>query len=232
VESLKKGGAEWRILPSASTTSIKNVYLTENQERRRVSLLSQADPFRPEDIPENPAGIYHLAGLFRGEIPDSMIAALAEKAPVAVDAQGLLRYREGKNLSFRDWERKKEYLPLISCFKVDAAEAEILTGETDREKAARQLHLWGAKEVMLTHNTEVLVCSGDKIYRAPYTNRSFTGRTGRGDTTFAAYLAWRKNHSIQDSVTFAAALCSIKMETPGPFDGTVDDVMERIRREY
>lgn len=232
VEVLKAEGADWQVLPSRATTSIRNVYHTENQERRDVTLLSRAEPFNPEEIPENPVGTYHLAGLFRGEIPDTMIATLAARAPVAVDAQGLLRCSEGGELFFRDWEQKRKYLPLVTCFKVDAAEAEILTGETDREKAARQLNAWGALEVMLTHNTEVMVCRDGEIFRAPYTNRAFLGRTGRGDTTFAAYLAWREDHTTQEAVTFAAALCSIKMETPGPFNGTVENVMERIAREY
>lgn len=229
---LEAAGADWLVLPSPVTTSIRNVYHTENQELRDVTLLSQAEPFDPEEIPENPVGIYHLAGLFRGEIPDTMIHVLAARAPVAVDAQGLLRCSEGGKLFFRDWEQKREYLPLITCFKVDAAEAEILTGESDREKAALQLHAWGAREVMLTHNTEVMVCREGEIFRAPFTNKTFLGRTGRGDTTFAAYLVRRKDHTVQEAVTFAAALCSIKMETPGPFDGTVEDVMERIRRDY
>ena len=232
IEALRSGGADWKILPSAETTSIRNVYHTENQERRDVTLLSRADAFTPEEVPENPAGIYHLAGLFRGEIPDGMIPFLAERAPVAVDAQGLLRCSEGGELFFRDWEEKAKYLRMISYFKVDAAEGEILTGEVDRVRAARRLAEWGAREVMLTHNSEVILCRGGEIHRAPYTNRAFLGRTGRGDTTFAAYLVWRKAHTVQEAVTFAAALCSIKMETPGPFDGTVEDVLARIKRDH
>ncbi|HDQ14275.1 MAG TPA: carbohydrate kinase, partial [Sediminispirochaeta sp.] len=124
------------------------------------------------------------------------------------------------------------YLPLIRYFKVDAAEAEILTGLEDRKAAARRLNEYGAEEVMLTHHSEVIVCHQGDIYRAPYHNRSFKGRTGRGDTTFAAYLSRRRSHSIQSSLTFAAALCSIKMETPGPFRGSLEEVDERMRREY
>ena len=229
---LEANGADWLILDSPETTSIRNVYHTEEQERRDVTLLSRADPFTPEEIPENPVRIFHMAGLFRGELPESLIEVLSTRGLVAVDAQGLLRCSEGDSLFFKDWEEKLKYLPLISYFKVDAAEAEILTGERDREAAALQLVQWGARELMLTHNSEVLICHDGKISRAPYTNRSFIGRTGRGDTTFAAYLAWRQHHSVQESVTFAAALCSIKMESPGPFEGTIEDVRERIRKDY
>jgi sugar/nucleoside kinase (ribokinase family) len=59
--------------------------------------------------------------------------------------------------------------------------------------------------------------------------RSSSGRTGRGDTTFGAYLAWRSGHSVQEALDFAAALVSIKMESIGPFKGTLEDVIMRMK---
>jgi len=61
-----------------------------------------------------------------------------------------------------------------------------------------------------------------------FTNRNQSGRTGRGDTTISAYLARRKTHPPTEALRFAAALASIKMETPGPFAGTLADVKERM----
>ncbi|MFL7792422.1 MAG: carbohydrate kinase, partial [Anaerolineae bacterium] len=58
------------------------------------------------------------------------------------------------------------------------------------------------------------------------------GRTGRGDTTFAAYLSWRQKHDVEKSLRFAAALVSLKMESPGPFQGTLDEVMKRIEEKH
>ncbi len=230
LEPLKETGVVWTASVSAETTSIKNVYFTEDKERRDVTLLSQADPFSLSDLTDDNPRIYHLAGLFGGEIPDTMILPLSQRAEVALDAQGVLRCIDSDGeLVFKDWLRKKELLPSITYFKTDAAEAEILTGEKDREKAALILQSWGAREIMLTHNTEVLICSDGKIFRAPFTNSNFSGRTGRGDSTFAAYLARRGSFGIEDSLRYAAALCSIKMETPGPFSGTVNDVLNRIK---
>jgi sugar/nucleoside kinase (ribokinase family) len=73
----------------------------------------------------------------------------------------------------------------------------------------------------------VLVRHGGKSYFEPFTNRSVVGRTGRGDTVFGAYLARRLDHGVADSLRFAAALASIKVETPGPFAGTVEQVLAR-----
>ncbi len=232
-EELQKGKANWVIQDSKEVTSIRNHYLTEDKERREVTLLTRADDFTLADIENEISPIYYLAGLFVGEIPETLIKPLSEKGKVAIDAQGILRKSEedGSMIS-RDWKNKRELIPHITYLKVDAAEAEVLTGFTDREKAIRKLGEWGAKEVMLTHNQEVMVLDEDgKIYYAPYTNKNNSGRTGRGDTTFSSYLAWRKNHSVEESTKFAATLCSIKMETPGAFKGTVEDVLKRMAEE-
>ncbi|WP_345906939.1 PfkB family carbohydrate kinase [Sphaerochaeta sp. UBA5849] len=231
LKNLQHPLVDWDVLPSKQSTSIKNTYFTADKERREVILLSQADPFVLEEV-QAEASIYHLAGLFGGEIPDSLVLPLSKRGKVALDAQGVLRcLDEQKNLVFRDWGRKQELLPYITYFKTDAAEAKILTGLDDREKAARLLCSWGAQEVMLTHNTEVMVCHQGNIHTAPFTNSNNSGRTGRGDTAFAAYLAWRQDHDAAESTRFAAALCSLKMEKPGVFRGTLDEVHKRMERD-
>lgn len=231
LKNLQHPLVDWDVLPSKQSTSIKNIYFTADKERREVILLSQADPFVLEEV-QAEASIYHLAGLFGGEIPDSLVLPLAKRGKVALDAQGVLRcLDEQKNLVFRDWGRKQELLPYITYFKTDAAEAKILTGLDDRERAARLLYSWGAQEVMLTHNTEVMVCHQGNIHTAPFTNSNNSGRTGRGDTAFAAYLAWRQDHDAAESTRFAAALCSLKMEKPGVFRGTLDEVHKRMERD-
>ena len=116
--------------------------------------------------------------------------------------------------------------------KTDAAEAEILTGLTDRAQAAEQLYAWGAKEVLFTHNTEVLVFDGREIYTCPIKARNLSGRTGRGDTTFASYINERLTHSPAEALLTASATVSLKMETPGVFKGTRNDVEDYIREFY
>lgn len=228
LDGMRKLGIDVIRLDTPETTSIRNIYHTADCERRDVILLAQATPFDSTILEKITGNIIHMAGLFRGEIPEELIPLCAEQGDVAVDAQGLLRCNDNGTLTFKDWENKLTYLPHIKYLKTDAAEAEILTGFSDRIKAARKLVSWGAKEVMVTHNSEVLICVEDEIFTAPFTPENLSGRSGRGDTTFAAYLAWRIDHTPQESVSFAAALCSLKMEAPGPFSGTLEDVFERM----
>lgn len=218
---------------SEKSTLMENVYFTADRERRRSRCLAVIDPYTPEDIPDEQTKVYHLAGLCAGDISPELLVELSKRGDVAMDIQCMLRHVEpDQTLKLHDWPEKTEYLKYVRYLKTDAAEAEILTGLTDREEAARLMYAWGAKEIVITHNTEVIAYDGKQIYRAPLKPRSLTGRTGRGDTTFAAYITERQNCSIQDALTFSAAMVSLKMETPGPFKGTRQDVLDYIKEFY
>ena len=123
-------------------------------------------------------------------------------------------------------------MPYITYLKTDAAEAEILTGCTDRKEAAKHMYSWGAREIMITHNTEVLIYDGRDFATCPIKSRNLSGRTGRGDTTFASYINERLNHTIPEALLTATATVSLKMETPGPFRGTREDVENYIKELY
>lgn len=135
-------------------------------------------------------------------------------------------------MAFHDWAEKKQYLPVIDYLKTDAAEAEILTGLTDRAEAAKLLHSWGAKEVLITHNTEVLAYDGVTTYTCPIKARNLSGRTGRGDTTFAGYINERLTADIPTVLRSATALVPLKMETPVPFTGTWADAEACLKEFY
>lgn len=116
--------------------------------------------------------------------------------------------------------------------KTDAAEAEILTGLSDRAAAARLFFEWGAKEVVITHNTEVLAYDGKTMATCPIKARNLSGRSGRGDTTFAAYITERLRSGLEESLLVATATVSAKMEAPGPYKGTRADIMKYIATFY
>ena len=219
-------------LHSKASFVTKNVYHTADRERRTSTVDSIIEPYRPEEVPQIDAAIWHLAGLVGGDIPNEMIPYAAKHAMVAIDVQTMLRWVENGGMVYRNWAEKKEMLPYVRFLKTDAAEAEILTGLTDRAEAAKVLYSWGAKEILITHNTEVLVYDGHEIYTCPIRARNLSGRTGRGDTTFAGYINERLTNDIPTALRFATALVSLKMETPGPFQGTREDVEAYLRDFY
>ncbi len=85
---------------------------------------------------------------------------------------------------------------------------------------------------MITHNTEILIFDGKNFYTCPIKSRNLSGRTGRGDTAFFGYINSRIRHEIPESLLFASALVSLKMETLGPLAGTRQDVMNYIESFY
>lgn len=219
--------------PSTTTCSIRNQYFTADKEKRTCTSMGVCDPFQFEELPDIDTKIYHFAGLVYGDFDGELFEKAAKHGKVAVDVQCLLRHVEAdKTMAFHDWDEKLKYLPCIDYLKTDAAEAEILTGLSDRAEAAKLLYSWGAQEIMITHNTEVLIYDGKEIYTCPIKARNLTGRTGRGDTTFAGYITERLRTGISEALQYCTALVSLKMETPGPFMGTREDVLEYIREFY
>lgn len=233
-ERFSGSGVDVKVLASESTCSIQNRYLTPDKERRVCTSLSVCDKFTAEDLRTLEgisAEVYHFAGLVYGDFDAGIFEGISGK--IAVDVQGFLRHVEAdRTMAFHDWQAKREYLPMIHYLKTDAAEAEILTGESDRYKAAEILSGWGAGEIMITHNTEVLVFDGRKFYVCPIKARNLSGRTGRGDITFSGYINSRIRQEIPEALLFASALVSLKMETPGPFMGTAQDVKDYAEKFY
>lgn len=226
-------GADLYWKKSKATCSIKNQYFTADKEKRACTSMGVCDGFKFDELPEIETAIYHFAGLVYGDFDGELFKETSKHGKVAVDVQCLLRHvEEDKTMAFHDWADKKEYLPYIDYLKTDAAEAEILTGLTDRAEAAKLLYSWGAKEVLITHNTEVLAYDGKEIYTCPIKARNLSGRTGRGDTTFAGYITERQKADIKDALLYCTALVSLKMETPGPFQGTRQDVLDYIKEFY
>ena len=226
-------GADLYWKPSKATCSIRNQYFTADKEKRACTSMGVCDPFRFDELPDIETKIYHFAGLVYGDFDGELFKEASKHGKVAVDVQCLLRHVEpDKTMAFHDWAEKKQYLPYIDYLKTDAAEAEILTGLTDRAEAAKLLYSWGAKEVLITHNTEVLAYDGKQIYTCPIKARNLSGRTGRGDTTFAGYITERQRAGIEEALLYCTALVSLKMETPGPFQGTRQDVLDYIKEFY
>ena len=223
-------------LDCPSSSNMYNQYFTPDKERRKCVCTSVGTPFEAEDIPDDiSADIFHFAGLVYGDFTNDLIKSMSKRGKVAVDVQTCLRHVDTENggtMYFEDWKDKMEMLPYIDFLKTDAAEAEIMTGLEDRYEAAKLLHSWGAKEVVITHNTEVIAFDGENFASCPIKARNLSGRTGRGDTTFAAYINERLTNSMERSLLYATATVSLKMETPGAFKGTREDVDKYIEEFY
>lgn len=232
---LQELGVDTYLIPAAETTYSVVIHPTANIDERRLILKKSAGYFKLEEIPQLQTKYLHLAGISDQEFNLELIHGLKEYGyNLSVDMQSFVRQVDpvSREIAFRDVPQKEAIVRAMSKVKLDLVEAKVLTGAADPEKAALIFEAWGCPETVITHAEGVLVRTGGKTYYEKFSNRSVRGRTGRGDTTFAAYLAWRMEHDVATALKFAAALVSIKMETPGPFQGTLEDVYDRIRKYH
>ncbi len=224
LEELRQEGVQVFATPAPETSGIANFYDSVDMERRICQPLGFAGPFSLKEIPDLQARVYIAASIIAGEIDLSLLKSLAGRGPVALDVQGFVRVRDNGNLVFRPWPDMEEGLSHVSYLKVDRAEAELLTGETDLHIAARRLAEYGPQEVVVTQSSGVTVFAGGALFQAPFTPRSLAGRTGRGDTCFATYLGKRLSNPPEEACRFAAAVTTLKQEQPGPWRGTLAEV--------
>ena len=235
LEPLRQNGVSVHIIPSAETTYMKVVHPSADVDEREIYQLATAGFFSLADLPPLAARRVHLAGITDQEFDLDFIRGLKEKGYwLSVDMQSFVRQVQPvtHQIAFRDVPAKMEIVRQTDMVKLDIVEAMVLTGTDDLAKAARLIEYWGCPEVVITQAEGVLAqVNGQTLYEK-FSNRSTVGRTGRGDTTFAAYLARRLDHDVSESLKFAAALVSLKMEKPGPFSGTLADVMARMQAAY
>lgn len=234
LQPLKELGVATFVIPAWETTYAVVVHPTPNVDERILKIARSAGFFDIEDMPSVATRDLHLAGISDREFSLDFIHSLKAKGyHLSVDMQSFVRQVDpltGK-VAFKDVPQKQDIVKLMSKVKLDVVEARALTGTDDLEQAAGQLEAWGSPETIITHAEGVLARAHGKTCYEKFSNRSTVGRTGRGDTTFAAYLARRGDHDVAESLKFAAALVSIKMETPGPFRGTLADVITRMKQE-
>jgi sugar/nucleoside kinase (ribokinase family) len=236
LQPMKDIGIDTYLIPSDETTYNKVLHESENVDERKMTLIKSAGLISIDDVPALDSTCVHLAGISDTEFDMALMKGLKSRAynSLSVDMQSFVRHINpvSHDHEFSDVADKKEIAAMMDKLKLDIVEARLLTGTEDLEKAAVIVESWGCPEVMITHSEGVLARVKGVTYYEKFSNSNVSGRTGRGDTTFSAYLSWRLNHGIKESLKFAAALVSIKMETPGPFKGTLDDVLIRLKEKH
>jgi sugar/nucleoside kinase (ribokinase family) len=228
LEALTQEGVQVFANPALETSGIENHYHSADMERRICKPLGFAGPFQAAELPELKTRIYAIVPIIAGEVDLDLLKTLAARGAVALDVQGFVRVRSGDALVFRPWPDIEAGLAGVTYLKLDRAEAELLTGQTDLVEAARRLAGYGPQEIIITESAGVIAYVDGKIYQAPFTSRSLVGRTGRGDTCFAVYVGHRLTTSPDSAVRLAAAITSLKQEQPGPWRGTLAEAEARL----
>ncbi len=232
----KKNGISYYAYPSEQTSGLKNIYSSKNMEYRDYEPLGFAGLFRKEEIPEINTKFFVIGPIIAGEVDLELLEYVKSKYPrnLCLDIQGFMRFRKDGRVFYSplSQKEKKQIISNINVLKLDQTEAEILTNQKTITSAAKNLIQFGAKEILITHERGISIFTLTKSFFFPWKNTSSMGRTGRGDTAFISYLGSRMSKNPEKSLKFAAALTSLKLEIPGPFNLPINQVEDLIKKEY
>lgn len=202
--------------PAPQTSGIENIYTTADKDRRICHPIGHAGLFDMGNLPRWRGEYVFIGPIMAGIVSLDLVKRFARRAKIALDIQGFVRVPRGNELPTEEWPERREGLALVHTLKLDQAEAEALTGETDPLLALPLVAAYGPKEIVLTHASGVTVWAEGKVYQSPFVAENLSGRTGRGDTCISTYLARRLTREPDEACRFAAAATSLKLSQPGP----------------
>lgn len=233
VEKLKDLGVDVFAHISPQSTCLRLEYPTSNVDERVIHVTSSAGPFTTTEVKKIQAKAIVIGASMRDEVSLEVIEELAKKKTIlAADVQSFIRINDNGKLVPEEWLEKDSVLARLNILKTDAVEAGLLFGKCDLHTAAKKMHDLGPREVVITHRDGLLVYADGNFYEEKFLPKEIIGRSGRGDTCIASYVAKRLNASPQDATTWAAAVTSLKMETEGPFQRTIEEVNNLIQNKY
>lgn len=208
-------------LPTAVSTTFRNIYDPADPDARRQRVDAIAAPIRAADLPALDARIWQIGPLTRREGDLGLIAACARRGGlVAMDVQGFTREVVGGRVTPAAPARSLRALRRLDVLKADDAELLSYTGAPDIDGGARRLHEAGVSEILVTYASRgsTVFGRGGRIEIAAVPPRRHVDPTGCGDTYLAAYLVRRlTSDDLCDCAEFAAAVASLKIEQRGPF---------------
>jgi sugar/nucleoside kinase (ribokinase family) len=233
VEQVEKLGVRVFAKTTPKSTCLRLEYPSSNVDERVIRVTSTAGAFTPEEVQHIETRAVVIGGSMRGEINLRVMKKLAQKTDrIAADAQSFVRIDREGTLVSAEWPEKQVVLALLRVLKADAVEAKLLTGSADIRAAAKILYELGPREIVLTHRDGVMVYDGYQFPEAGFFPKELVGRSGRGDTCIASYVASRLNASPAEATIWAAAVTSLKMEAEGPFRRDIGEVERLIEEKY
>jgi len=233
VDELRELGADVFARATPQSTCLRLEYPTSNVDERVIYVTSTAGAFTPPEVAAIQAKAFLIGASMRGEVGLDVIQELGNKDTIlAADVQSFIRVERDGILAPKSWPEKEQVMAHLDVLKTDAVEAELITGESDIKVAAKMITDMGPSEIVLTHRDGLLVYADGQFHEAGFFPKELVGRSGRGDTSVAAYIAKRLTASPAEATVWAAAVVSLKMEAEGPFRREMSEVDDLIRTRY
>ncbi len=224
---MEKRGVETYLLPSKRTGGFDLFYHPNGD--RTLRIIDIADPIK--DVPEKllEAKLVLLGPVLQ-EIPPALIekAKKASGATLLVDAQGFIRYTDGKKVWRAENPDFNRYFSYIDFLKPNEFEAEVITGiyprGREREALSKLRNMGVANPVItLAEAGSVAADKEGNFYRIAAYKTEAKDPTGAGDSYAGAFaFYYLKTRNIFDAAKFASAAASFMVE----------EVPSRVRISY
>lgn len=233
VTGLLKAGVDCFPTYTPHSTCMRLEYPTASPDIRTLRVAHTAGSVTTGDVDCLRMKAAVIGTSFRGEVGQDVVRSLrARDVLLALDVQGYVRVLRDRELKYEPWPEMAETLRSVDILKSDAVEAQYLTGHSDIHRAASALAQMGPGEIVLTHKDGLLIHADGQCHELQFHARRLDGRSGRGDTCIGAYVAMRATKPPLEAGIWAAAVTSLKMETPGPFARSIAEVEALIRSKY
>jgi len=231
VDHLRQMNIDVLSYSSPHSVFFENHYgLNSNQRTQRV--LAKAAPFTIEEMEPLVAEVFHLGSLLADDFSPEIVKFLAQKGRISIDVQGYLREVRGEKVYAVDWKDMDAVLPYVDIVKLNEHEMYAIMHTNDPKIVAEKLASYGVREVIITLGSYGSLIYADKTcYEIPaYTPRKIVDATGCGDTYSTGYLYMRsQGATFQEAGRFASAMCTLKLEHNGPFEGSLKDIETLIK---
>lgn len=230
LDKIRSLGFDTVCYPSRRTVFFENIYGADSNDRKQ-RVRSKADPFTLDDVKPLQAKVFHLGSLLADDFSPEVVEALADKGTVSIDAQGYLREVVGEEVRPVEWKDMSRVLRATGILKLNESEMRTVAGSNDPYEVGKKLAACGVGEVVMTLGSYgSVIYAGGKAYDIPaYKPKKLVDATGCGDTFSTGYLWCRvQGMGIEEAGKFAAAMCSLKLQHSGPFDGTIVDIEQLI----
>lgn len=233
VDGLEAAGVDCFPVYTDHSTCITLEYPGNDPDIRNLYVTHVADPLKPIELNQVSSKWIVFGSTLRGEVTLDVIQKAKESgAKTGLDVQGYVRVLREQDLHYEPWEEMSATLHYIDVLKSDAVEADYLTGKTDIREAAKFYAALGPSEIVLTHRDGVLIYANGQFIDRCFHPATLIGRSGRGDTCLGSYVTARLSHPADEAATYAAAVTSLKMEKPCPYDRTTAELDAFIQKWY
>jgi len=222
------------------TIGFENIYSEGDSPDERRQRAGTPNSIIAEDIPPGRlSGLDYLifGPLYYDNIFASTIKEFAGRVrnastEIVLSPQGMIRYLEGGGIVWRSPENVLRALPHVDYVFLDSTELKFISGEDRIEDGVHVFQDLGADNVIVTRGSE-----GSQLFLGAetYTVKAFSPKelvdtTGAGDSYMAGLLAAQEKY--EDPIKqgeFAAMTATMAIERKGPFSGTVEEVLERLK---